>query len=399
MAPSRNPEALAPRGFTLLELMVGSVTTTIILAAVAVSFMGIQGSYQAESRVKVAVDGLRTATQFIEQRLRLAGYGIDPRFAFDFNASVIPGGTKANHTLAFAHGAPPSVTDDLAFRYRDPAWLRRGRFLGLGGLQLESSTFGIDLARGQRVLVACTNAKKVLVLKVGAGGVARDVNASSNFTVDPELSTVKPEEACLLKTGATDAPYITLLHEVRLRIMDLEGRPFLMAFRGFDELDMDTAVPLAADVESFQVAYIMNRPPPDGPNAALAPVDAGSSAPNWVLGDVNSGEGDRVPDTRDPLKPEPQYSDAYDAPIRYSRHPANIRAVRVSVAIRSASRESNVRRAFPRADLEDSVESSPADGYYRTNVTLTVRVPNLLSRSGFNPPVGDPTSGSNVWGG
>jgi type IV pilus assembly protein PilW len=32
-------------------------------------------------------------------------------------------------------------------------------------------------------------------------------------------------------------------------------------------------------------------------------------------------------------------------------------------------------------------------------MTTTVRVPNLLSRSGFNPPVGDETPGSNVWGG
>ncbi|REG34524.1 type IV pilus assembly protein PilW [Archangium gephyra] len=401
MTPSRNTQTLAPRGLTLLELMVGTVTTTIILAAVAVSFAGIQGSYQTESRIKVSVEGVRTATQFVEQRLRLAGYGVDPRFAFDFSAVGLPGETKSNHTLVFASGAPKSVTDDLAFRYRDAAYLRRGRFLGAAGLQLEPGfSFGVDLAKGQRLLVSCNNGKKYLVLKVNAGGVAKNLGASANFTVDTKLSSTTQDDTCLSKTGELDAPYVLLLHEVRLRIMDLGGRPFLMAFQGLDELNMDTAVPLAADVESFQVAYIMNRPPLDGDNAGLPPVDIASDEPNWILGDLNSADKDRHPPQRDPLKPEPKYGDPYDAAIRYSNHPANIRAVRVAISVRSATPEPNGRRGFGREDLEDSGELSAPDGYYRTNMTTTVRVPNLMSRSGFNPPVGAlHPSGSNVWGG
>jgi type IV pilus assembly protein PilW len=54
---------------------------------------------------------------------------------------------------------------------------------------------------------------------------------------------------------------------------------------------------------------------------------------------------------------------------------------------------------FARGDLEDSGESSPPDGYYRTNMTTTVRVPNLLSRSGFNPPLAELSEGANAWGG
>ncbi|HYO74807.1 MAG TPA: hypothetical protein VEU33_52925 [Archangium sp.] len=401
MTPSRNAQTLARRGVTLLELMVGTVTTTIILAAVAVSFAGIQGSYQTESRIKVSVEGVRTATQFIEQRLRLAGYGIDPRFAFDFSPAGLPGETKSNHTLVFANGLPKSVTDDLAFRYRDAAYLRRGSFLGAGGLQLApGSSFGVDLAQGQRLLVSCNNGKKQLVLRVNAGGVPRNAGASANFTVDARLSSTTQDDTCLSKVGELDAPYIMLLHEVRLRIVDLGGRPFLMAFQGLDGLNMDTAVPLAADVESFQVAYIMNRPPLEGPNAAVAPVDVASDEPNWILGDVNSADTNRHPPPRETVSPEPRYSDPYDAAVRYSNHPANIRAVRLAISMRSTTPELNGRRGFGREDLEDSGELAPPDGYYRTNMTTTVRVPNLLSRSGFNPPVGalHPT-GSNVWGG
>jgi|GEM_PF-1322494 len=399
MASSRNTQAHAPGGFTLLELLVGTATTTIILAAVAVSFIGIQGSYQTESRINVSVEGLRTATNFIEQRVRLAGYGIDPRFAFDFNAASLPGQTKSNHTLVFAKGTPRSITDDLAFRYRDSAYLRRGSFKGGNGLMLEASTFGVDLHPGQRLIVSCTNGKKYLVLRVNAGGVSKNLATSANFTVDPALSSIPQDEPCLSKAGPLDAPYVMLLHEIRLRIMDLQGRPFLMAFRGLDELNMETAVPLAADVESFQVAYIMNRPPQDGPNALLPPVDVSSAEPNWVLGDVNSADRDRFPDPRNPLGQEPQYKDPYDAAIRYSRHPANIRGVRLSLSLRSTAREASGRRAFERENLEDSEEANPPDGFYRTNITTTVRVPNLLSRSGFNPPVGELHPGANVWGG
>lgn len=399
MAPSRNSQALAPRGFTLLELLVGTATTTIILAAVAVSFAGIQGSYQTESRIKVSVEGVRTATHFIEQRLRQAGYGLDPRIAFDFNPKGLPGETKANYTLGLTGGLPKSVTDDLAFRYRDSAYLRRGRFMGSGGVVLESGSFGVDLVKGQRLIVSCNNGKKQLVLKVSAGGVSKHQGASANVTVDKALSNTDEQETCLTKVGQ-DAPYVMLLHEVRLRIMDMGGRPFLMAFKGLDELDLDTAVPLAADVESFQVAYLMNRPPQEGPNALLPPVDVSSPEPNWVLGDVDSDDKDRHPEQRDPSKPEPRYNDPYDAPVRYTRHPANIRGVRVALSVRSTSRDSSGRRLFERGDMEDSGEIAPADGYYRTNMTTTVRVPNLLSRSGFNPPVGDlHPAGSNVWGG
>ncbi len=401
MAPSRNSQALPSRGVTLLELLVGTAVTSIILAAVAVSFVGIQGSYQTESRITVAVEGLRTATNFIEQRVRQAGYGIDPRFAFDFKSAILPGQAKANHTLVFAQGVPKSVTDDLAFRYRDAAYLRRGRWMGGGGLVLEpGSTFGVDLSKGQRLIVSCNSGKKSLVIKVTGGGVARGTSAAANFLVDPELSTPKVEEdTCLTKTGERDAPYVMLLHEVRLRIVDQGGRPFLMAFQGLDELNLDTAVPLAADVESFQVAYIMNRPPLDGAASTLTPVDSHSPVPNWVMGDVNSDARDRFPDPRNPLQDEPQYPHGYHDPIRYTRHPANIRAVRVSLSLRSTDPEPNGRRLFARGDLEDSGEVAPADGYYRTNMTTTVRVPNLLSRSGFNPPLVELSEGANAWGG
>jgi type IV pilus assembly protein PilW len=395
MTRSSTPSPSTPRGFTLLELLVGTVVTSIILAAVAVSIMGVQASYQTESRITVAVEGLRTGTNFIEQRLRLAGYGVDPRFAFDFKTAVLPANAKANHVITLATGVPPAITDDLAFRYRDPAWMRRGTYSS--GINLaDNATFGMSFPKGQRFIISCEGGKNNLVVKAGAGGVSKDAKSAANFEVDTALSTIPANDGCLTKEGQA-APFVLLLHEVRIRVVALEGRPFLMAFQGIDELDMSTAVPLMADVESFQVAYMMNRPPPTGTNSALEPVDKASPVANWVLGDVGSADSNRHPDPS--VRPEPVYRLPYDDPARFNRHPANIRAVRVSIGVRSATREPNGRRAFARVDLEDSGEAKPADGYYRTNISTTVRVPNMMSRSAFNPPVDGSVAGLNAWGG
>lgn len=397
MSPSRpTPRPSPPRGFTLLELLVGAVTTTIILAAVAVTFVGVQGSYQSESQIKAAVEGMRTGTAFIEQRLRLAGYGVDPRFAFDFETALLPGTTKSNYEIVLPD-APSAITDDLAFRYRDPAWLRRGRWDG--GLQLsDDAEFGMDFPPGQRFAISCVGGSEVLVVKAGAGGVSRTETSSSGFSVDAKLSTTTTSSSCLQREGA-GAPYVMLIHEVRVRITAIDGRPFLVAYPSIDELDDSRAVPLVADVESFQVAYVKNRPSPGSAHSTLPPVDIASGAPvaNWVLGDTGSVAADAHPDAA--LLAAPRYETPYDDALRYNAHPANIRAVRVNIAVRSARRDLNGRLAFERVDLEDSVEGTPPDGYYRSNLTTTMRVPNMLSRSSFNPPLGDSSSALNAWGG
>lgn len=383
------------RGFTLIELLVGTVTTAIILSAVAAAFVGVQGSYQTEARIKVAVEGMRTATDFIEQRLRMAGYGVDPRFAFDFDVSTaaLPGGTKSNYHIVLGKGLPDSITDDLAFRYRDAAWMRRGTFSG--GIQLDSGTFGMGFPAGQRFIVSCVGGKDYVVVKA-TSAVSRTATALVG-TVDAALTpTASVGAPCLTRTG-DNLPYVMLLHEMRLRIMPLEGRPFLVAFPSLDSLDASTAVPLAADVESFQVAYVMNRPSPTSTNNALPAVDASSAVKNWVLGDDGSPDADRVPDPA--ASPAPLYTTPYDDPARFNKHPANIRAVRLSISVRSTTPEASKRRAFSRLSLEDSGEAAAADGFYRTNMTTTVRMPNMLSRSAFNPPVGGEDPAGNVWGG
>nr|WP_255449889.1 MULTISPECIES: PilW family protein [Myxococcaceae] len=184
-----------------------------------------------------------------------------------------------------------------------------------------------------------------------------------------------------------------LVHELRLRVIRLGSRPYLVAFRNLDPVAGNTDYdPVAADVENFQVAYVMNRPR----TGAATPVDG--TGGNWILGDDPATDND-LPLT---TATAPTFDTGYDDSARFSRHPANVRAVRVSFTVRSARKESTGRIAFAPQTLENQTLSGAADGYYRLSVTTSVRVPNLAARAFFVPPIqltgADPAE-LNVWGG
>jgi type IV pilus assembly protein PilW len=165
------------------------------------------------------------------------------------------------------------------------------------------------------------------------------------------------------------------------------GRSFLVAYRDFNPVAGNTNyVTLAQDVESFQVAYVMNRPRPDTQvTPAPTAVDAASSPANWILGDAGSNAANVTPN---PAALAPLYATSYDDALRYNSHPANIRSVRLSFALRSIDKEATGRQQYSPILLENApAVSTVKDGYFRTSITTAVRVPNMLSRSFFNPPL------------
>lgn len=381
--PRRPPRSRAPqRGMTLAELLVGAVITTIILAAVGGAVVAVQGSYVAESQVREVAESGRAGMSFLERTVRLAGYGLDPRFAFDFDALGLPGQTKDNHQFALPDGTQV-VTDDLAFRYRDPAFLRRGSLVG-NQLTLQTP-FGVKLPAGQALILSCHGGQKYYVVRLA--GPVNDgdaITAAIENAGDPFPPFVA--ESCLEGGSLGEPAYVMLVHEIRVRLREMGGRSFLVAYRDFRPVAAnENFVTLAQDVESFQVAYVMNRPRPDA--TVLVPaVDANSNPVNWVLGDKGSSPNNAHPN---PAVQPPLYETPYDDALRYNAHPANIRSVRLSLALRSMEREAK-RREFPPIVLENApVLPAVADGYYRTSITSAVRVPNMLSRSFFNPPLKD----------
>ncbi len=382
-----------PRGFTLLELMVSAVVMAIVLGGIAATFIATQQAYQQESQAKLTTENARQANSFLDGLIRLAGYGIDPRFAFDFTApngldkdnfqvtglTPVPGLTAAQQ--------PAVITDDLAFRYRNPGFLRRG-FIDGNALNLVDTaetpddTFGVPLRQNQPLLVACRGGSEYALVRAGAAvGASATTSALGEYGA-PFAAPFNLAGAPACTRDETNPAYVMLVHDVRVRIMNLEGRPFLVAFNNLDDPFEDTNTdfdPIAADVESFQVAYIMNRPASGG---LAAPDQAGGNG-NWIMGDTGDPDG-TLPD---PALASPQYGMSYEDLARFNGHPGNIRGLRMTVVTRSP--RTPVRSAQERFTVENMVvpANPPFDGFYRSATFSAVRLSNMMSRSFFTPPL------------
>ncbi|MFZ5439587.1 MAG: PilW family protein [Myxococcota bacterium] len=388
------------RGFTLTELLVGLAVTSITLVTLATAVIGVQASYQNEYEVSETLEKSRDAMLFIERATQLIGYGVDPRLAIDLG--VPPGATARDNVTVggFTYPAPVTpaplvVTDDFAFRYRDPAFLRRGTFDG-STVALTSGTFD-DLPVGKLLMIACVGAQDVAVARVAA--------APSGASVSVDTSNIAPfvnsANGCLTATGA-QAPYVMLVHEYRLRIANLGNRPWLVAYRNLsDNVTTSTNFdPIAPDIEAFQVAFGMNRPlPTSACCAATAAPDATGNA-NWVVGDA-VGETVFGPPAN-PATSAPGYADGYDTTARFQALPANIRSVSLTLVARSRRPEPSKRKLDGQVDLLnwDSTGSGQPDGFYRTMLHTVIETPNLASRSFFVPTLRT-ASGTdvNTWGG
>ena len=338
-------------------------------------FVAVSARFQTEQVIQQTAEAARSGISYLERVGQRAGYGIDPQLAFDVAAAGLPGGTKSDFSGA------GFTTDDLAFRYRDPTFLRRGSLAG-STLTL-TAPFGVPLRAAQPVLVVCPGARNYYAGRLVAGVTAAALTANLADYGAPFPVAVPP---CASVSGAA---YVMLMYEVRVRVIPLGGRPFLVVFHNFQPIAGNTDFdPLAADVEDFQVAYFMNRPAAGSTCcAAAAPVD-GATNLNWVLGDT--GTVDLLPAV---AGARPRYDTPYDDPTRFNDDVANIRAIRVSIVVRSSRKQPNAARTSTQFVLENHdpgagvTAPGTEDGFYRTVMTSVIRTPNLLSRSFFIPPI------------
>jgi type IV pilus assembly protein PilW len=365
---------------TLLELTTSMVVTAIVLAGVAASFIAVQNVYQRESQLKSAVESSRVSSTYLEKIVRLAGYGIDPKYAIDVTGLTAPY-AKSNYVDATNR----FITDDFAFRYRDPSYLRRGYLSPVTQLTLEPAAmtgvvqFGTTILAGSLLMVACPGGSDWVVVRTGAqaASTASSVVVASAAPAFPAPPATLP--SCLSQTGP-QAPFVMLVREVRLRVIPLgaagKQRPFLVAYNTltlpFAGLDFD---PIAADVESFQVSYMMNRGSSTPPCSAP---DTPAGTANWIMGDL-AGEIalPAVSGSR------PNYDDDYSDQKRCNNDVANVRAVQFDISTRSARLEG--RKAHVAKALADDPTTYTSDGFFHLNLSTTVPTPNLESRSFFTP--------------
>jgi type IV pilus assembly protein PilW len=352
----------APRGFTLVELLIGLGVSAIVIVAAMSLLMQQQRAYTVTATDRAQQEGGQTALKEIVGRLRLAGYGVDPNLVFDFGAQAQPVPRVGLPTNAVTFDATSSYacadpvrcrdridgSDELVFYSRNPLFSRvitafpGGSIVVRGGLKrpiyrgqlLQPSCLGGNQARGyvkvsRTVLPTAVpaDANELVTIQLEAGVVSASRYV---FPFENGIST----DSCWNLAGVGEVPILTQVDRYRYYVewysaagqvvpaQTAGARPYLMLDQGlFDENGTHLVVPVAPDVEDLQISYY------------YAPAAAG--ADNRLVG---AAPGILASDEPFPLSlaaAGPEYSDVPDAASRQTGHPANILAVRVAVVIRS----------------------------------------------------------------
>lgn len=394
-------------GFTLAELLVGLAVTSIVMTAVVAIFVGVQRSYQAETEVKLITENGRGALLFLERVVPLAGYGLDPRVAIDVSnqatrdnqdVTAISAWTPAQPAIPTAGptGGGKVISDELALRFRDPAFLRAGR-LNSGNTSLTvDEALGVALPVGKLLMVGCRGGTDYAMVRVSTAAAATATSvAVANAAAPFQASSAD----CLTATGSA-SPWVFIVQEHRLRIVNLGGRPWLVSFRNLEDnvttLNANNFDPIAPDVESFQVAFGMNRARPSLTCCTAAPDSGG----NYIVGDTVGENFFAQPSGL--LSSLPDYRTGYDKPERYVGHPANIRSVHIALVMRSSRTNPSGRQELRTDDLFNYDAPAPVpDGFKRSLFHSAIMTPNLVSRSSFGPALRATNAGTdlNSWGG
>jgi type IV pilus assembly protein PilW len=406
MTSLRRPR-VRPAGFTLLELVIGLTASAIIIAGGVALLIGQQRRFQTGSAERQMQDTARTALQELTGTLRLAGFGVDPGLALDLGRSenitmygAVPtaGATVVQTGWACTGGNVLcrdriDAPDELVFYTRDPSFGHRITSVGGTGSITIAGPLSTPLYRGQVLLLICstsTTADNIpywAYVTVGsyvgpsaAATVSVSLLSATGGALDFPSQNASLSQACF---GLGDA-VATKVDRYRyyVRAFDAAGiaqnypelperpstTPFLMLDQGL--LDQDgtpllTAV--APDVEDLQVAYSY---PGSG-------VLVGATPSTRITADAAGID-------LAPASGVPGYGTGYDAASRTNRHPANVRAVQLTLVVRQASTDIGIADATVPA-AGNRPDAAGLAGFRRLRIQTTVVLPNLEARLPYYP--------------
>jgi type IV pilus assembly protein PilW len=319
------------RGFTLVELLVGTAIGIVVLAGIGLVFVSQAWQYQAHASRRAVQSSVRQAMGFVERHVRNAGYGVDPDraiLAYDsFDAA----------SNAHSDGYPDGIT----VHARDLYFRRRATEVGSDYLRFDRE-LQRPLRKGEILLVLCPGAIRYAYVTVGETAPTKATSVRLDTTPAPVDSPAGAPGALFREQATlgescfhdTEPPVVVRVERASFYVaaFDDDGdpatpgtTPYLMLHRGMDingdgHIDGADAAPIAVGIEQLQVAYILNT--------------LGDSPPPLV------GVDDTVPwgeswHTATPEQDRPRLEDAYASPRRLGSHPANIRQVRLTLVARS----------------------------------------------------------------
>ena len=341
------------RGFTLIEVLVGAAVALLVIGTVTSIFLVQQRSLNVLDLSREASSTARDTMLVMQELLGRAGYGMDPRYAFDFknySCPAVPCRDKINGP------------DEIVFLERDPnyfwnadtftvvqgcddsglanTYACKGHAWHLSAFDATHVTVGArkddTFLKGQVLLMACekglsmTMAQVKTTVKAGANGALQIEleNADAANPYRTNLGTGHP--ACFDGLNGTS---VFLINRYRFHITTVNGDPWLMLDRGLDFNqntvspenggDLADEIPIGHGVEDMQIAYLLKPNPaggtgPDGNN-------------DWIVGNVAG-----VVEEPNPASTPPAMGAGDSDPSRYANtNPANIRGVRMRLSVRS----------------------------------------------------------------
>jgi len=389
----------APRkGFTLLEVLVASTVSLVAVTAASQALVSQYGALQGRDLSRQATGSAREATQFLDATLRMTGFGVDPRWAIDMTYRCA---TQPCRDSITGPDELVVVSRDARYRYRaqgeggcaDPAGCFTGNAWPITAATTNPPSLtvtlqpGTSFETGRVILAMCAGGQNPVMLTLGAPAGLSSPNPASNVVINQFSSdtTLGPYNATgsLLTCHGQPGAAMFLIDRARFFVQTLGGTPWLMLDTGRDldgdgvlpPADQDDLLPVAKNVVDIQVAY------------ALDPCAGAPAGPdydgNWVIGD---SKGRQEEPLRVTTPPAPTYGTAANDPARCTMSPANVRAIRVSLRVRS-DRVDHSRGDSWAGDVMTPPENRtgflnvPGHRLFTTQLDVTLR--NMTSTASF----------------
>jgi type IV pilus assembly protein PilW len=168
------------RGYTLVELMIALGVSAVVIAGVVGAALAQQRAFYGTERARAAQASGRAAQLFLEEKVRVAGFGMDPALAFDFQFYT-PANYPSLPCPAEAAGCPRDAVnnnDELVFYERNPNYW------------VPADPAGAPVGHAWRVCGGPTSTDNANAIT--SGGVDIAANAGDSFKAGQILTAVCP---------------------------------------------------------------------------------------------------------------------------------------------------------------------------------------------------------------
>jgi type IV pilus assembly protein PilW len=386
------------RGFSLLEVLTASAVSLVAVAAASQALVGQYTALQSRDLSRTANGAAREATQFLDSTLRMTGFGVDPRWAIDFSYRCA---TQPCRDSATASDELVVVSRDPRYRYlaegegtcanvggcfSGNAWPITAATTGPASLTVTFQP-GTSLEAGRVVLALCAGGQSPVMLTLAApvslSGASPPSDVVLNrFSGDPALGPYNDTgslRACHGQPGAA----LFLVDRSRFFVQTLDGTPWLMLDTGRDldgdgilpPADQDDLIPVSKNVVDLQVAYALD--------ACTGVASGPDSDGDWIIGNAKGAREEPLLNTNPAA---PIYGTASTDPSRCTLNPANVRALRLTLRLRS-DKADQARGAGWTGDQLVNAENRTGNlnvpGYRLFTTQLDVTLRNMNSTASF----------------